>query len=64
MGNPITYAVDGRQYLAVTVGGGGAGGPHINTQLTPELQPRTGSNVLMVFALPEPASSRTSAGLP
>ena len=53
MGNPITYAVDGRQYLAVAVGGGGAGGPHMNSQLTRELQPRTGSNVLMVFALPE-----------
>lgn len=52
MGTPISYAVDGRQYIAVSVGGGGAGGPHINTQLTPELKPRTGSNTLMVFALP------------
>ena len=57
MGNPISYAVAGRQYIAVTVGGGGAGGPHMNIQLTPELRPHTGSNALMVFALPAPRPS-------
>ena len=53
MGNAISFALDGRQYIAVTVGGGGAGGPHINRELTPELEPRVGSNVLLVFALPK-----------
>lgn len=53
MGNPISYAVDGRQYIAVTVGGGGTAGPFITSRLTPELQPRrAASNILMVFALP------------
>jgi len=52
-GNPMSFAVEGRQYIAVAVGGGGAGGPHMNRELTPELHPREGSNVLMVFGLPE-----------
>ena len=40
-GFPITYAVDGRQYLAVPVGGGRVPGA---------------TNTLYVFALPEPAA--------
>jgi len=43
-GYPITYAVDGVQYVAVNTGGG-----QIN--LTPELRPSRGTN-LFVFALP------------
>ena len=43
-GYPITYAVDGRQYVAVNTGGG-------SINLTPELHPSSGSN-LFVFALP------------
>lgn len=50
-GFPVSYAVHGRQYLAVPVGGG--------TQLDGVVAPMTrpvrapaGSNVLMVFALP------------
>ncbi|MBI4265644.1 MAG: PQQ-binding-like beta-propeller repeat protein [Acidobacteria bacterium] len=49
-GYPVTFAVDGRQYVAVSTGTslatGGVG------RLTPELRPGTGSN-LFVFALPE-----------
>src|SRR5436190_8423177 len=48
-GYPISYAVDGKQYIAVSTGvsltQSGLGG------LTPELRPRTGNN-LFVFALP------------
>ena len=47
VGFPITYAVDGRQYLAVNTGAGGG----INLRMTPELRPSVGS-VLFVFALP------------
>ena len=47
VGFPITYAVDGRQYVAVATGGGGG----VNLRMTPELRPSTGS-VLFVFALP------------
>jgi len=49
-GFPITYAVDGRQYIAVSTGTSS-----MNTnalmRLTPELRPSTG-NYLFVFALP------------
>jgi alcohol dehydrogenase (cytochrome c) len=48
-GYPITYAVGGRQYVAVSTGGslatGGLNG------LTPEIRPGA-SNTLFVFALP------------
>ena len=47
VGFPITYAVDGRQYVAVNTGVGGG----LNLRLTPELRPSVGS-VLFVFALP------------
>ncbi len=46
-GFPITYAVDGRQYVAVSTG---TGAPFIG--LTPELRPSSGNN-LFVFALPD-----------
>ena len=49
-GYPITYAVDGRQYLAVSTGTAANAG--IFLRLTPELRPSTGNN-LFVFALPD-----------
>jgi alcohol dehydrogenase (cytochrome c) len=48
-GYPVTYAVAGRQYVAVSTGGSLATGG-LNT-LTPELRPGS-SNTLFVFALP------------
>ena len=45
-GFPITYAVDGRQYVAIGTGYGRF------LDLTPELRPSFGNN-LFVFALPE-----------
>jgi alcohol dehydrogenase (cytochrome c) len=51
-GYPITYAADGKQYVAVAVGGGTSGQRHL-AQLYPELKVPTGSNLLMVFALGE-----------
>ena len=50
-GFPISYAVDGRQYIAVPVGASLIS--NIYLSLTPELQPGSGSNYLAVFALPE-----------
>ena len=44
VGYPISYAVDGRQYVAVNTGAGGG--------MTPELSPSAGSG-LYIFALPE-----------
>ncbi len=48
VGYPVSFAVDGRQYVAVSTGGGAG----INLRITPELRPSSGSN-LFVFALPE-----------
>ena len=44
-GYPITYSVNGKQYVAVNTGGG-------QPNLTPELRPSRGTN-LYVFALPD-----------
>ena len=49
-GFPVTYAVDGRQYVAASTGNTGTTNAQI--RLTPELRPSTG-NTLFVFALPE-----------
>jgi len=49
-GFPIAYAVDGRQYVAVSTGTAGTTTAH--GRLTPELRPSTGNN-LFVFALPD-----------
>ncbi len=47
-GFPISYAVDGRQYVAVSTGSGAS----IKLRLTPELKPSFANN-LFVFALPD-----------
>ena len=49
-GFPISYAVDGRQYVAVGVGT--ASTASLFGRLTPEIRPSAGNN-LFVFALPE-----------
>ena len=48
-GFPITYAVDGRQYVAASTGTSLSS--RDNMRLTPELRP-TGANNIFVFALP------------
>ena len=50
-GPPITYAVDGRQFVAVSTGS--AATVSVYTRLTPELRPSSG-NTMFVFALPDP----------
>ena len=49
-GFPITYAVDGRQYVAASTGNTGT--TNAQSRLTPELRPSAG-NTLFVFALAE-----------
>ncbi len=49
-GFPVSYAVDGRQYVAVSTGGAATTASFL--QLTPELRPSNGNN-LFVFALPD-----------
>ena len=48
-GYPVTYAVEGRQYLAVPVGGGTLA--NLSTY-TPELEAPSGSNMIVTFVLP------------
>ncbi|MEC7080111.1 MAG: pyrrolo-quinoline quinone, partial [Pseudomonadota bacterium] len=46
-GFPMTYELDGVQYLAIAAGGG------VNYRvLTPEIRQRRGGNILYVFRLP------------
>ena len=53
-GFPITYAVGGRQYLAVPVGtGGGQWVTTIPSDLTPEKKIAKNANAMFVFALPK-----------
>jgi alcohol dehydrogenase (cytochrome c) len=51
VGAPITFAVNGRQYIAITAGGGTIAA----TQLapTPEADTASGANAVYVFALPQ-----------
>jgi len=49
---PITYSVNGKQYVAVAVGNGSSQARPLAT-LTPEIQNPDGGSVLWVFALPD-----------
>jgi alcohol dehydrogenase (cytochrome c) len=49
-GYPISYAVGGKQYVAVSAGGASVGQRHLS-QLYPELKTPTGGNVLVVYGL-------------
>ena len=52
-GYPVSYAVDGTQYLAVPVGTGGASwNTLVPAELTPEKQRPPTGNAVFVFALP------------
>ena len=46
-GFPVSYMVDGTQYVAIAAGGG----PNYRS-LTPEIRQRSGGNTLFVFRLP------------
>jgi alcohol dehydrogenase (cytochrome c) len=52
-GFPITFAVDGRQYVAVTTGLGGGSPRLVPSTLAPEVRVPTTGQALYVFALPE-----------
>jgi alcohol dehydrogenase (cytochrome c) len=53
-GYPVTYSVDGRQYIAVVAGYG-------RNSLAPEIDGVNGENMIYVFALPESAADRSPA---
>jgi alcohol dehydrogenase (cytochrome c) len=53
-GFPVTYAVRGRQYLAIPVGTGGATwSTSVPADLVPEKKIAGNANAIYVFALPE-----------
>jgi alcohol dehydrogenase (cytochrome c) len=52
-GFPISFEVDGKQYVAVTTGLGGGSPRLVPNLIAPEIQPPTRGQALYVFTLPE-----------
>jgi alcohol dehydrogenase (cytochrome c) len=52
-GFPVTFSVDGKQYLAVMTGNGGGSPRQVPATIAPELHPPATGNAIYVFALPE-----------
>jgi alcohol dehydrogenase (cytochrome c) len=52
-GFPISFEVDGRQYIAVTTGLGGGSPRLVPSTIAPEVRVPTGGHALWVFALPD-----------
>jgi alcohol dehydrogenase (cytochrome c) len=52
-GFPLSFSLDGRQYIAVTTGLGGGSPRRVPDLLAPEIHPPATGNALYVFALPE-----------
>ena len=50
VGAPVTYSVNGRQYIAIAAGGGAIAALAVG--MTPEADTASGSNAVYVFALP------------
>ena len=51
VGGTVTYAINGRQYWAITAGGGPIAA--VGVGMTPEADTPSGSNAVYVFALPQ-----------
>ena len=51
-GFPVTYSVDGRQYIAIGTGTGGGSWTTMPAELIPDVRRPNGGNGLFVFALP------------
>ena len=54
-GYPVSFAVGGRQYIAVTTGLGGGSPRDVPRVIAPEIHHPPNGNALYVFALPEDA---------
>jgi alcohol dehydrogenase (cytochrome c) len=52
-GFPLSFSVDGKQYIAVTSGAGGSSPRQVPAIVAPEIHPGTNGNALYVFALPD-----------
>jgi alcohol dehydrogenase (cytochrome c) len=51
VGGAVTYSINGRQYIAITAGGGPIAA--VGVGMTPEADTTSGSNAVYVFALPQ-----------
>lgn len=52
-GFPISFSIDGRQYIAISAGTGGGSPREIPRVVSPETEPPGNGNALYVFALPD-----------
>lgn len=52
-GFPVTFSIDGKQYLAVTTGNGGGSPRNVPATIAPDLRSPATGNALYVFALPD-----------
>jgi alcohol dehydrogenase (cytochrome c) len=52
-GFPVTFSIDGKQYLAVTTGNGGGSPRNVPATIAPDLHSPATGNALYVFALPD-----------
>ena len=59
-GSPVTFSIDGKQYIAVTSGIGGGSPRMVPRTITPEVHHPSSGNALYVFALPDSEPSHTS----
>src|SRR5262249_45452445 len=50
-GFPITFMVDGKQYIAIPTGNGGGRPQHVPTTIDPDIHTPSTDNALYVFAL-------------
>jgi len=53
-GLPISFAVDGKQYIAVPTGLGGGSPRVVPSIVTQDIRHPAGGNALYVFELPDP----------
>ena len=51
-GFPVSFTVDGKQYIAVTTGNGGGSPRQVPSIITTDIHPPESGNALYVFALP------------
>jgi len=51
-GFPVSFSIDGKQYIAVTTGSGGGSPRQVPLTIAPDIRQPVGGNALYVFALP------------
>lgn len=52
-GHPLTFSIDGKQYIAVTAGNGGTSPRQVPNAVSTEIRPPRTGNAVYVFSLPD-----------